>query len=361
MQAEFGISAVGAGEARVELRLASAQAGQELPAPAGRISGCQGQGLAVKPGAWVVEGPTAAVSYTVALPVELERATSHGRAVAQQAAGGLVARLDAVIPTLPADCPVTCTQTAGMPGVCVAGMVLMAPELRQETVESGETTLQVVELPGAGAEEMPLVRLARWASRWAAFRMGMPPFPMHVLAAPAASHLAVTPPAWSQVDRTGSPEQVAHGLMHGTAVCARPAGMREWWAHEGIADYCGRVELARMSAEGDRRLHEWLRSAHQEHAQPAVAPAAAEGELLTTLGALAIHALSRQLLGFTGGSRSIFHLVEALNREFGPGRPYTNEDLVALLYKLSGREFGGFMSKHVLGTEPLPEQVFQGV
>ena len=362
MQAEFELSAAPGDGVDVRLAFREASPGAVMAPPQGRAQVQGSQGLELSERGWKLTGSQAAIQYTVSLPVTGERpGANHGSALAALKDGVLVARQEAVLPAL-ADGALTPLPSPCWPVRLADGLLLAGEGIASGEYRAGETALELCVLPGVDAGEAEALgrELAPWAKRWAAFRMSQRGAAVRLLVSPEGNWLGLTPSHWGEVSPQWGPVARGHALMHAGGLLARPASPAAWWAHEGIAEYCARVEVARTGAEADRELRTWLAAAYREHGELAVAPAELRGDRLPVVGALLAHALSTMLLAFSGGFRSIFHLVDDLNARFVGTRGYDNDDLAAALFSLTGRDFGGFVARHVVGREKLPGKGFGG-
>ena len=360
MRAEFEVAMAAGGGLQVGLQWWEAPPGLRLAAPQARVKVSNARGVEVAPGEWIASAEQGAADYLVALPEPGPRpGPEHGAASATLREGVLVACEEVLLPTFPPGCT-TGVRSGGWPVLYADGLVVAGAGLQSLEACFGRTSLGVTALPEADSDQLGArtQELARQAARWEAFRMSLPPGCLRVLLSREGDWLAMTPGRWCEVGVSWGPLAVAHGLLHGTGLCARPASGQEWWAHEGVAEYCARVEAARTSLEADRELRTWLRAAYAEHARLTVAPAELNGDRLPMVGALLVHALSCQVLAYSGGFRSLFHLVDVLNGRFCR---YSNGDLGQVLFELTGRDFADFWERHVTGREALPEKVCAGL
>jgi len=359
MHAKFACAAFTRDEIALTLSWEGVESGACLTPPGSIVAVTQAHGAEIGV-TWRLMAAQGEIAYTVPLPVpSASPGMLHGEALAACQGGVLVALCEALQPTMPPDAKVTWVKTGGCPvhnydGILLAGAV----QVREAGRGNGAVRLAILPDADAAQVETLLPNLTREVSRLSPFRMSATGTRPGLLLG-VGGRLALTPPAWAEVGTDWMPLQVSHALVHAAALLARPLDASAWWAHEGIAEYVARVEAARHSPERDAELRTWLGAAYCEHGSLAMAPAKLRGDRLPVVSALVVHVLSKRILAITGHSRSLFHLVDELNRRFAGGGGYTNDDLVAVLFSLTGRDFAPFFASHVLGTQPLPAEPFE--
>ena len=156
---------------------------------------------------------------------------------------------------------------------------------------------------------------------------------------------------------------VGHEVVHiwnGRAINFRE---QEYWFSEGFTEYYSNIVSVRLgfTSETDflrnleRTWEAYLSRQGQLSIHEAGEDKSANRELVYDGGSLIAAALDLQIRSLTENRRSLDDVMKQMYREFGlTGVPYTMNDVIRIVSRMTGTDFKPFFRKYVTGTEQLP-------
>ena len=138
---------------------------------------------------------------------------------------------------------------------------------------------------------------------------------------------------------------------------------QEYWFSAGFTQYYSEVVSVRLglTSESDflrnleRTWEAYLSRQGQLSIHEAGEDKSANRELVYDGGSLIAAALDLQIRSLTGNRRSLDDVMKQMYRKFGlTGVPYTMNNVIRIVSRITGVDFKPFFSKYVTGTERLP-------
>ena len=142
---------------------------------------------------------------------------------------------------------------------------------------------------------------------------------------------------------------------------------QEYWFSAGFTQYYSEVVSVRLglTSESDflrnleRTWEAYLSRQGQLSIHEAGEDKSANRELVYDGGSLIAAALDLQIRSLTGNRRSLDDVMKQMYRKFGlAGVPYTMNNVVKIVSRITGVDFKPFFSKYVTGTERLPLEAY---
>ena len=156
---------------------------------------------------------------------------------------------------------------------------------------------------------------------------------------------------------------VGHEILHLWNAGAIRSSGQEYWFSEGFTNYYSQVVSARLgwTAERDffRSMERACRNYLSKQGELSIREAGdskfSQRELVYDGGSLIGALLDFQIRKLTGNRKSLDEVMKEMYRLFGVAdKPYTEKDLLHVVNKVSGNDFGRFFADHVAGKKRIP-------
>ena len=150
-------------------------------------------------------------------------------------------------------------------------------------------------------------------------------------------------------------------LRHGTGAISFKE--QEYWFCAGFTQYYSEIVPVRLGLASEidflrnleRTWEAYLSRQGELSIHEAGEDKSANRELVYDGGSLIAAALDLQIRSLTENRRSLDDVMKQMYRKFGlTGVPYTMNDVIRIVSRITGEDFKPFFSKYVTGTEQLP-------
>ena len=150
-----------------------------------------------------------------------------------------------------------------------------------------------------------------------------------------------------------------------------PKMSKHLWMYEGVTEYFANLFQVNQGLisetdfynrmvdkiEGAKRMNDTM-SFTEMSANVLKAPYKDQYLNVYEKGALIAMCIDIEIREKSNGQRGILDLMQKLTNEYGPKKPFTDDELFAKITQITYPEVGAFLSKYVEGTTPIPYEYY---